>query len=200
MVLGTQSELRKAGVPLRLRSNESDQYPRGRRFNPWPPSVREGSSVAVSCGVGRRCHSDLAMLWLWPRPAAAAPILPLAWEHPYVAGSAIQQTKQTITKPEEEPRSTQPVGIGRKLLDDLRDSETQNRDLPRESQGRTAGFVSPWQKCLRNGTAPGNCGSVRQPFPRHSALTGFVLQVFALGGWSRGRRKRTGVLVLYFHT
>ena len=26
---------------------------------------------------------DLALLWLWPRPAAATPIQPLAWELPY---------------------------------------------------------------------------------------------------------------------
>ena len=29
-------------------------------------------SVAVSCGVGCRCGSDPALLWLWCRPAAAA--------------------------------------------------------------------------------------------------------------------------------
>ena len=30
-------------------------------------SVGEESSVAVSCGVGRRGGSDLAWLWLWCR-------------------------------------------------------------------------------------------------------------------------------------
>ena len=30
--------------------------------------------VAVSCGIGRRCGSDLAFLLLWRRLAAAAPI------------------------------------------------------------------------------------------------------------------------------
>ena len=29
--------------------------------------------AAMSCGIGRRCGSDLALLWLWYRPAAAAP-------------------------------------------------------------------------------------------------------------------------------
>ena len=37
----------------------------------------------MSCGVGDRCCSDLALLWLWHRPEAAAPIQPLAWELPY---------------------------------------------------------------------------------------------------------------------
>ena len=32
----------------------------------------KGSGVAVSCG--RRCGSDAALLWLWHRPAASAPI------------------------------------------------------------------------------------------------------------------------------
>ena len=32
----------------------------------------------MSCGVGLRCGSDLVLLWLWYRPAAAAPIQPLA--------------------------------------------------------------------------------------------------------------------------
>jgi len=34
--------------------------------------------AAVSCGVGPRRGSDLVLLWLWRRPAAAAPIQPLA--------------------------------------------------------------------------------------------------------------------------
>ena len=37
-------------------------------------------SIAVSCGVGHGCDSDLALLWLWHRLAATAPIRPLAWE------------------------------------------------------------------------------------------------------------------------
>ena len=35
--------------------------------------------VAVSCGVGRRLISDLALLWLLCRPVAGALIRPLAW-------------------------------------------------------------------------------------------------------------------------
>ena len=45
----------------------------------------------MSCGEGCRCGSDLALLWLWCRPAAAAPILPLAWELPYATGVALKQ-------------------------------------------------------------------------------------------------------------
>ena len=53
-----------------------------------------GSSVAGSCGVGHRCGLDLGLLWLWCRPAAAAPTRPLAWEPPYVAGSALKEKKK----------------------------------------------------------------------------------------------------------
>ena len=38
--------------------------------------------VDTPCGIGHRCSSDLMLLWLWCRPAAAAPIRPLAWERP----------------------------------------------------------------------------------------------------------------------
>ena len=38
------------------------------------------SRVAESCGVGHRCDSNLALLWLWHRLAVTAPIGPLAWE------------------------------------------------------------------------------------------------------------------------
>ena len=38
----------------------------------------------MSCGVGRRGSSDLALLWLWCRPAAPALIRPLAWEPPWL--------------------------------------------------------------------------------------------------------------------
>jgi len=50
----------------------------------------------VSCGVGHRYGSDLALLWLWHRPAATAPIRPLAWEPPYAAGVAPKRQKDII--------------------------------------------------------------------------------------------------------
>ena len=34
--------------------------------------------------------SDLVLLWLWCRPAAAAPLRSLAWERPYAAGVALK--------------------------------------------------------------------------------------------------------------
>ena len=53
-----------------------------------------GSGVAVSCGVVHRCSSDPALLWLWCRPAAAAPIQPLSWELPYAAHVALRKRER----------------------------------------------------------------------------------------------------------
>ena len=53
----------------------------------------------MSCGVGRRHGLDLALLWLWPRPAAVAPIRPLAWEPSYaVAGVALKSKNRNENK------------------------------------------------------------------------------------------------------
>jgi len=49
----------------------------------------------VSCGVGHRRGSDLALLWLWRRLAAVAPIGPLSWEHPYAARADLEEAKKT---------------------------------------------------------------------------------------------------------
>ena len=55
----------------------------------------------MSCGVGRRRGSDPELLWLWCRPAATAPIWPLAWEPPCVAEAAQERAKCCcIKKPE----------------------------------------------------------------------------------------------------
>ena len=48
----------------------------------------------MSCGVGCRHGSDPALLWLWGRLAAAAPIGPLAWEPPYATNVALKKTKK----------------------------------------------------------------------------------------------------------
>ena len=48
----------------------------------------------MSCGVGLRHGWDPKWLWLCRRPASIAPIGPLAWEPPYVAGAALIKTKR----------------------------------------------------------------------------------------------------------
>ena len=53
----------------------------------------------MSCDVGCRHGLDLALLWLWHRPAAVAQIGPLAWEPLYALGVALkgQKTKKLYT-------------------------------------------------------------------------------------------------------
>ena len=48
----------------------------------------------MSCGVGCRCSSDSTLLYLWRRPAATAPIRPLAWEPPCAEDAAIEKDKK----------------------------------------------------------------------------------------------------------
>ena len=54
----------------------------------------KGSIIAVSCGVGCRRGSDSALLRLWCRLVALAPIQSLAWEPPYAAGAAQEIAKR----------------------------------------------------------------------------------------------------------
>ena len=52
----------------------------------------------MSCGVGHRLGLDPGWLWLWRRPAATAPIRPLASEPPYAVGVALEKAKRQKTK------------------------------------------------------------------------------------------------------
>ena len=52
----------------------------------------------MSCGIGHRCGSDLVLLWLWHRLAAAALIQPLAWELPCVTGMALKKGVEMYTQ------------------------------------------------------------------------------------------------------
>ena len=45
----------------------------------------------------QRCSLALALLWLWHRSAAVAPIRPLAWELPYAAGATLKRKKKIHT-------------------------------------------------------------------------------------------------------
>ena len=48
----------------------------------------------MTCGVVRRCASDLALLWLWHRLATVGLIRLLAWEPPYATGAALKRQKK----------------------------------------------------------------------------------------------------------
>ena len=61
---------------------------------PWVKDLALPQAAVKLSDVG----SDLALLWLWCRLAAAAPILPLAWELPYAAGTAMKRKKKQTNK------------------------------------------------------------------------------------------------------
>ena len=48
----------------------------------------------MSCGVGHRQGLDLALQWLWCRPAAIVLIRPLAGEPPYAPGVALRKRQK----------------------------------------------------------------------------------------------------------
>ena len=64
--------------------------------------------LPVSGGVGCRCSSNPAFLWLWHRPEAIAPLGLLAWEPPYAPVAALEKTKRQKEKKEFGDRETVP--------------------------------------------------------------------------------------------
>ena len=69
----------------------------------WLSGLRTQYSVCGDVGLilclaqwvkGCRYCLGPVLPWLWCRPAAAAPIRPLAWELPYAAEAAIQRKKK----------------------------------------------------------------------------------------------------------
>ena len=68
----------------------------------------------MSCGVGRRRSSDLALLWLWHGPVAAAPIRPLAWDPLYAVGADLEKAKKKKKAPQKKKKS--PPKKKKKLL------------------------------------------------------------------------------------
>ena len=63
----------------------------------------------MSCGVGRRRGSDPALLWLWCRLVATAPIRPLAWEPPYAVGAAQEMAKRQKKKKKKKKNSGEEI-------------------------------------------------------------------------------------------
>ena len=65
----------------------------------------------MSYDVGHRCGSDLTLLWLWHRLAAAALIRPLAWEPPHAVDAALkrQKDKKRRRKEKENINKRQPM-------------------------------------------------------------------------------------------
>ena len=52
----------------------------------------------MTCGVGLGPGCDPMLLWPWRRPAASAPIGPLACEPPYATGVALDKRQKDQKK------------------------------------------------------------------------------------------------------
>ena len=69
----------------------------------------KGSGVAMSCDIACRHGFDLALLWLWCRPASVDPTWPLAWELPYTREAALKSKKKKERKSEKQEISMDPA-------------------------------------------------------------------------------------------
>ena len=56
--------------------------------------VKNPELPGTAWDIGHRRSLDVALLWLWRRLAAVAPIQFLAWEFPYAAGVALEGKKK----------------------------------------------------------------------------------------------------------
>ena len=63
----------------------------------------------MSFGVGHRHGSDPALLQLWYRPAAIAPLRPLAWKPPYAKGRTLKSKKEK--EKEKKEGESEPAGL-----------------------------------------------------------------------------------------
>ena len=77
----------------------------------------------MTCGVGRRCGSDPALLWLWGRPAATALSRLLAWDPPYAEGAAQEIATTTKDKKTKKKKKKEKKIMARWLTNPTRNHE-----------------------------------------------------------------------------
>ena len=79
--------------------------------------VKDTYSIAAGCGVG--CRYSLDLVWLWCRPAPAAPIGPLARELPYTSGVASLPPKKTTQSQNQTTKSGEKKEFSKILLNSI---------------------------------------------------------------------------------
>ena len=78
--------------------------------------------------MGYRCGSDPALLWLWCKLAAGAPIGTLAWEPPSAVGTGLKKQKKVSSEVSGPPTGyrgegcpVESVGCGKREAEDYTD-------------------------------------------------------------------------------
>ena len=84
----------------------------------------------MGCGVGGRHGSDPALLWLWLRPVATAPIRPLVWEPPHAAEAAQRNSKKTKIKKKNEIMPSAATGMDLVIIRLSEVSQTKKDKFP----------------------------------------------------------------------
>ena len=89
-VAAALSRVKAGGVPVEAQWLTN---PSGGRFDSL--AVLSGFRIQRCRELWCRCRrgSDPALLWLWCRPGATAPIRPLAWVPPYAMSAALKRHK-----------------------------------------------------------------------------------------------------------
>ena len=109
----------------------------------------------LACGVGRGRGSDPPLLWLWCRPAAVAPIRPLAWELPYAPPVALKKNKNLNQKLSNSSLSTLiPSSFQQLMSSCLKDPLILHKFLP-----------SAKKTSLGNSCKEGNMCLLPDPYP-----------------------------------